>query len=192
MNSPDQIKNNIINWISNGDSIYEYHDNDVIIDELCFLERKNRADLVYANGKLTAFEIKSKADSLARWESQCSAYLKVFDAVWLCCHNKHALKSIEVTPKEVGIIIVDDTKSGLAILRDAKINKNIDSYYLSDLLWRIELDELCFENNLKVMKKEKIKEVRTRISNELPIEIIRQKVLQKLKLRYESLTHSSN
>jgi len=26
MNSPDQIKNNIINWISNGDSIYEYHD----------------------------------------------------------------------------------------------------------------------------------------------------------------------
>ena len=102
------------------------------------------------------------------------------------------MKSIEVTPKEVGIIIVDDTKSGLAILRDAKINKNIDSYYLSDLLWRIELDELCLENNLKVIKKEKIKEVRTRISNELPIEIIRQKVLQKLKLRYESLTHSSN
>lgn len=184
MNNPEQIKNNIINWISSGDSIYEYHDNDVIIAELCFLERRNRADLVYANGKLTAFEIKSKADSLTRWQAQCSAYLKVFDTVWLCCHNKHALKSIEITPKEVGIMIVDDTKSGLAILRNAKTNKNIDSYYLLDLLWRIELDELCIENNIKVIKKEKIKEVRARISNELPLSIIRDKVLQKLKVRY--------
>lgn len=185
MNEPEKIKSNISNWISSGSSIYEYDSNDVIISELCFLERKNRADLVYANGKLTAFEIKSKADSLTRWQSQCSAYLKVFDSVWLCCHNKHALKSIEVTPKEVGIIIVDDTKSGLAILREAKINKNIDPYYLSDLLWRIELDELCVENNLRVIKKEKIKEAMARISNELPIEIIREKVLQKLKLRYK-------
>ncbi|XKM12692.1 sce7726 family protein [Orbaceae bacterium ac157xtp] len=185
MNGPDEIRRNIVNWILSGNSIYEYHDRDVLIDELCFFERKNRADLVYANGKLTAFEIKSKADTLTRWQSQCSAYLKVFDAVWLCCHNKHALKSIEVTPKDVGIIIVDDTKSGLAILRDAKINKSIDSYYLSDLLWRSELDELCVENNLKVIRKEKIKEVRARISNELPLDIIRQKVLQKLKIRYK-------
>lgn len=194
MNSPNQIKKNIINWISSGNSIYDYQDSDVMIDELCFLERRNRADLVYANGKLTAFEIKSKADSLIRWESQCSAYLKVFDSVWLCCHNKHALRSLNITPKEVGIIIVDDTKTGLAILREAKKNNKINAFYLLDLLWRSELDELCIENNLKIIRKEKIKEVRTRVSYELPLDIIRNKVLQKLKYRYgnkTNLMHSS-
>lgn len=191
MNKPNTIKHNLINWITQNGSIYEFHNTDVLIDELCFLDRKNRADLVYANGQLTAFEIKSSADNLSRWEQQYKAYLKVFDAVWLCCHYKHVFKAIEFTPKYIGIIVTDDSDSGIAVLRKAGLNKKVDPYFLLDLLWRSELNELCIENKIPVRRKEKIKEAQLRIARELPVEVIKKKVIDRLKTRYkEKLIYS--
>ncbi|MEX5898956.1 sce7726 family protein [Proteus vulgaris] len=184
MKNAIEIKLLLRKWISTS-GYYDFHSNDVMIDELCFYEKKNRADVVYANGRLTGFEIKSESDSLARWNKQHDAYLKLFDSVWLCCHHKHAVKALELSSKNIGILILDNYSKDLTILREAKENKNIDKHEVISLLWRSELDELCLENNLKINRKEKINEARQRILSELQFDKVKKKVLSCIKNRYK-------
>ncbi|ENM6002029.1 sce7726 family protein [Proteus mirabilis] len=191
MKNAIEIKALLRDWISTS-GYFDFHDNDVLIDELCFYEKKNRADVVYANGKLTGFEIKSESDSLARWGKQHDAYLRLFDAVWLCCHHKHALKAIEQSERNVGILILDNYSQNVTILREAKDNKKIDKFEVISLLWRSELDELCVENNIKINRKERINEARRRVLSELHFDIIKCKVLSCIKNRYKGKDYSSS
>lgn len=180
MQGPNEIRNNLKKWVS----LNKEHDaNDVLIDELCIVDKSCRVDLVHANGKLTGFEVKSEADSLSRWPHQMDAYLRIFDEVWICCHRKHALRAIAESNDVVGVIIVDEYDS-MAILKPAKTNKNINGYDLTGLLWRKELDELCIKNSIKISSRELIKEVRHRVSEAVPLDIIRKFVLEVIKLRY--------
>ncbi|MFK7088054.1 sce7726 family protein [Chromobacterium violaceum] len=188
MISPDQIRLQLRQWVTNN---HTHHESDVLIDELCFVEKRNRADLVHANGKLTAYEIKSAADSMQRWPSQHEAYLRVFDTVWLCCHNKHIFKALELSHPKIGLMVLDD-QGGMAVMREARQNKLVDAYDLTGFLWREELDALCHEQNLPIQRKEKIREVRRRVADTLPLSIIRNKVLESLKLRYGSKYYSSS
>ncbi|ULH09602.1 sce7726 family protein [Serratia marcescens] len=188
MKTPNDIKNQLVRWIKS-DCYYNYSEHDVLIEELCFVERKARADLVYANGKMTAFEIKSPADNLSRWRLQHDAYLRVFDSVWLCCHYKHAMKAIGMSSDVVGIIVVDDSDSGMAVLRQAKCNKNYSRYDVISLLWRSELDDLCRDNDIRVISKERISEARERVLTELHFDIIKNKVLESIKLRYREKSY---
>lgn len=156
---------------------------DVFIEELCFIDKARRADLVHANGKLTAFEIKSHADTLARWEGQQEAYMACFDEVWLCCHSKHLVKALESCLPHVGVLVVDDY-SGMAMIRKAKPNKFQDKFHLTGFLWRNELDELACQHGLTTKSRDLIKEVRRQLSDALPIGEIRSHVLACLKQRY--------
>lgn len=191
MKNATEIKILLRNWIATS-GYFDFHDNDVLIDELCFYEKKNRADVVYANGKLTGFEIKSESDSLARWGNQHDAYLRLFDSVWLCCHHKHALKAIELSEKNVGILILDNYGQNITILREAKVNKFIDKFEVISLLWRSELDELCLENNIKINRKERINEARHRVLSELHFDLIKNKALSCIKNRYRLKDYSSS
>jgi len=65
MLNPTEIRPILKQWVAKAMS---HEESDVFIEELCFIDKARRADLVHANGKLTAFEIKSHADTLARWE----------------------------------------------------------------------------------------------------------------------------
>lgn len=188
MISPDQIRLQLRQWVA---SYRKHHESDVLIDELCFVEKRNRADLVHANGQLTAYEIKSAADTMQRWPDQHEAYLRVFDTVWLCCHNKHIFKALEISPVQVGLMVMDDL-GGLAIMREARQNKRVNAYDLTGFLWREELDELCREQDLTVQRKEKIREARLRVADSLPLDTIRSKVLSCLKLRYKGKDYSSS
>lgn len=188
MNTPDHIRHQLRQWVLN---FHQHHQSDVLIDELCFVEKRNRADLVHANGQLTAYEIKSAADTMQRWPDQHEAYLRVFDTVWLCCHNKHVMKALELSMPQVGVMIVDDL-GGMAVLREARQNKLVDPYDLTSFLWREELDELCQEQGLPVVRKERIREARRRIADTLPVEAIRSKVLERLKVRYKDKDYSSS
>ncbi|MDC4364429.1 hypothetical protein NQ654_17275, partial [Acinetobacter baumannii] len=81
---PDEIRINLTNWLKDK---AELKHNDMLINELGFYNRTPessvettfRADLVLANGRLVGFEIKSKADSLKRWDKQMLAYSNVFN-----------------------------------------------------------------------------------------------------------------
>lgn len=82
----------------------ELHADAVLINELPVDSFARRADIVVANGKLQAFEIKSDADSLARLQGQISTYLNFFDKVTLVCSPKFSLKALELLPESVEIL----------------------------------------------------------------------------------------
>lgn len=182
MRTPDDILKQIMSW---AEKVMPISDADVFISELCFFDRKRRADLTFANGLLSGFEIKSEADTLARWSGQQADYLQCFDKVWLCVHVKHILKALEITQKNVGIIAVDNDY-GMVVVRDAQLNNQVNSFHLTGFLWRVELDSLAKENNISIKSRMRLKEVREILSQELPLDTIRQKVLSTLKNRYSS------
>lgn len=184
---PLEIRSHLRGWVERNLGVGA---NDALIDELGFVNKpasgsvdnSYRADLALANGRLVGFEIKSGADNLKRWADQCQAYHRVFDEVWLCTHGKHLEKALPATPKETGILLVDDF-GGLAVLRMAKRSKSIDPYDLTGLLWREDLERLCMENGLKVKARDTKRDVRALISRELDLSMIRDRVLQQLKQR---------
>jgi hypothetical protein len=190
MLTPSDIRRNLRDWVAQHLS----HDSsDVMIDELGFVNKQSgrsvdmtfRADLALANGRLVGFEIKSGADTLKRWPSQCEAYFKVFDEVWLCTHGRHLESALAITPKGTGILLVDDL-GGVAMLREAKKNVISNAYDLTGLLWREELDFLCGINNVQVRKKETKADVRAKVSENIPIDTIKCFVLERLKIRKAS------
>ena len=136
---------------------FEINQNDLLIDELGFFNRDPnstvdssfRADLALANGRLVGFEIKSEKDNLKRWVSQMNAYLNVFDEVWLCVHGKHLEAALSITPKNIGIIVVDNFES-LTVVRFAKKHTLNNAYDLSGLLWRDELNTLAKLHGIQI------------------------------------------
>jgi hypothetical protein len=188
MHNPDHIRELLKTWVA---KTMPHAEDDIFIGELCFVNKARRADLVHANGQLTAFEIKSAADSLSRWEGQQDAYLSCFDQVWLCCHSKHIEKAFGITHRSVGILVIDDLGS-IAVIRKAAPNKLGDKFTLTGLLWRAELDEICKEFQLQTKNTMKIKEVRLEVAEALGWELIRDKVLSRLKVRYSECQNISS
>ncbi|KUM43312.1 hypothetical protein AR540_03890 [Pseudomonas sp. EpS/L25] len=182
MLTPNQIKSLLRAWIAR---THPVADRDVFIDELCFVDKTRRADLVLANGKLSAFEIKSCADTLARWAGQQLAYLSCFDEVWLCCHSRHLARAIDESDSKVGIIVVDDF-SGMAVIRLPKKNTAVDPYHLTGFLWREQLEQLALESGVSLSRKVLVKDLRRSLSK-LPIEILKGRVLEVLKDRYVTI-----
>lgn len=180
MLNPDEIRPLLKQWVT---KVMPHESGDVFIEELCFIDKARRADLVHANGKLSAFEIKSQADTLIRWVGQQEAYLACFDEVWLCCHSRHLIKALEVSAANVGILVFDDF-SGMAMVRKARSNKKQEKFHLTGFLWREELDRLAREHGVTVRSKDLIKTVRRLVSDALPLEVIRTFVLAVLKQRY--------
>lgn len=174
--------------------------NDILIDELGFsnkdpnsaVDSSFRADLALANGRLVGFEIKSEKDNLKRWTSQMTAYLNVFDEVWLCVHGKHLESALTITPKNIGIIVIDNFES-LALVRMAKNQALNNAYDLSGLLWRDELDALAKLHKVSIKSRTTKNEAREILAKILGIELIRTFVLQQLKIRksYQASSTSS-
>jgi hypothetical protein len=188
MHNPDHIRELLKTWVA---KTMPHAEDDVFIGELCFINKARRADLVHANGQLTAFEIKSAADSLSRWAGQQDAYLSCFDQVWLCCHSKHVEKAFGLTHRSVGILVVDDLGS-IAVVRRAIQNNLRDKFILTGLLWRSELDDLCREYDLQTRSVMRIKEVRLEVAEALDWELIRDRVLSRLKIRYSTSQNMSS
>ncbi|WP_176517964.1 sce7726 family protein [Pseudomonas faucium] len=180
MLNPDEIRPLLKQWVT---KVMSHEPGDVFIEELCFIDKARRADLVHANGRLTAFEIKSHADTLLRWAGQQDAYLACFDEVWLCCHSRHLVKALEVSAANVGILVVDDF-SGMAMVRKAKANRKQEKFHLTGFLWRDELDRLARAHGVQVKSRDLIKTVRQAVSDALSLEQIREFVLSILKRRY--------
>lgn len=180
MQTPEQILEQLKRWVA---AMGHHNQGDVFIEELCFVDKGRRADLVHANGRLTAFEIKSSADTLARWEGQQQDYLSCFDEVWLACHTRHLVKAIANTAPVVGIILVDDY-AGMAVARTARPNKSLDAFRLTGFLWRSELERLAKEYEVPISRKDLLREVRRKVSDALDLNVIRGEVLRVLKNRY--------
>lgn len=190
MLSPVDIRLNLREWV---ECRMGLSPTDVLIDELGFVNRAKdkapdytyRADLALANGRLVGFEIKSGADTLKRWPDQSQAYLRVFDEVWLCTHGKHLEKAMAITPKQAGVLLVDDY-GALAIVREAKKSKDVDAYDLSGLLWKEELLDLCVLSQIETKSRDTKSVLRLKVSEKLDLDSIRSYVLGRLKVRKQA------
>lgn len=92
------------------------------VSELFIDDFSRRADLVMANGKLSAFEIKSEKDTLERLDGQLATYMRLFEQVTVVCAERHKAGVEERVPDGVGVWVL--TADGIIkIQRRAKTYK---------------------------------------------------------------------
>ncbi len=103
------------------------------VSELFIDSFSRRADLVMANGKLAAFEIKSERDSLDRLDGQLKTYLRLFERVTIVCATKHLAGVQARAQEEVGIWIMKDDGTFKVVRRGSSLRQNSRSSWLSFL-----------------------------------------------------------
>ncbi len=119
-----------------------------ILDELGLCEGDVRVDVAVIDGELAGFEIKSPADTLARWSKQCRVYSKVLDRAWLVAPEQSLVAASP--PEWWGLIRVVETASqlGIRVSRDAKPNPAPDALAIAQLLWHAEALEVLERRGL--------------------------------------------
>lgn len=80
-------------------------DEAVIVSEMVVANWTRRADMVLANGRLWAFEIKSEADNLTRLAGQISVYRAHFEKVVIVAAAKFEEAVMAAAPEGVGVWI---------------------------------------------------------------------------------------
>lgn len=103
------------------------------VSELFIDGFSRRADLVMANGKLAAFEIKSDRDTLDRLDGQLQTYLRLFERVTIVCAQRH-LAGVEARAQEVvGIWTLNEDGTFKVVRRASSLRQNSRSSWLSFL-----------------------------------------------------------
>ncbi|MDJ1504983.1 sce7726 family protein [Xanthocytophaga agilis] len=121
-----------------------------ILKELHFCNGDSIADLAVINGSLTAFEIKSDADSLVRLPRQITNYNKVFDYITIVTGNTHLKKVSSLVPDFWGIWVISIENGSIVkkIVREENRNYEINAFSLAQFLWKEEIIDLLKKHNL--------------------------------------------
>ena len=160
----------------------------VVLDELGLCQGDVRVDVAAVNGELAGFEIKSPADSLARWPRQRRVYSKVVDRAWLVAPDKTLAAA--KAPDWWGLIRIVETKDrlGLRVVREAGLNPSPDPYSIACLLWRDEAINALAEFGLdRGVRTKRRKLVWQRLADQLPLDDLRRAVRAALKVRPERI-----
>lgn len=118
------------------------------VSELFIDAFARRADLVMANGKLSAFEIKSEKDSLDRLDGQLETYLRLFEQVTVVCAERHQAGVEERVPDGVGVWVLS-VDGSVKVLRRAKTHKQTSHQSWLSFLPVDELRDLLTEHGLQ-------------------------------------------
>lgn len=156
----------------------------VVLDELGLWQGDVRVDVAAVNGELSGFEIKSPADTLARWPGQRRIYSKVLDRAWLVAPAK-TLEAANA-PRWWGLmrIVETDDRLGLRVVRDAQINPSPDPYAIACLLWRDEaIDALAAFGLDRGVRTKRRTLIWQRLADQLPLDDLRRAVRAALKVR---------
>ena len=156
----------------------------IVLEELGLCQGDVRIDVASVNGELTGFEIKSPADTLARWPNQCRVYSKVVDRAWIVATDK-ALEAARV-PGWWGVIRVlqTDRQIGLRMIRASERNPSPDPYSIACLLWRDEAIDALAEFRLDRGVRTKDRRVIWQsLADALPLDDLRRAVRAALKVR---------
>ena len=126
-----------------------------IVHELALCQAEARVDLAAVNGWFVGWEIKTRADTLARLPRQQDVYSRVFDRVWLVADERHIGPALAMIPSWWGIMRIGDHAGAcrLTLVRPSRLNRNVDVHSLIRLLWRAEafaeLESLGLANGLE-------------------------------------------
>lgn len=163
----------------------EWHQSDtVVLDELGLCQGDVRVDVAAVNGELSGFEIKSPADSLARWPKQQRLYSRVVDRAWLVAPEK-TLEAAQA-PGWWGLIRIVETphQLGLRVIREAMPNPKPDAYSIACLLWRDEAIDALAEFRLdRGVRTKGRRLIWQRLADQLPLDDLRRAVRAALKVR---------
>ncbi|MBF0167721.1 MAG: sce7726 family protein [Alphaproteobacteria bacterium] len=157
----------------------------ILIDEVPIADWSRRVDLVVANGKLQAFEIKSEADSLDRLEGQVENYQRLFDKVTVVCAERFVESILERTRDEVSVLVVQ-SGDGHIFFRQARRGKIMEVTEPSNilaLLRRKDMEALLREYNRPIPSgamRNKLEE----LASDLPRAALKRAALAVMKSKY--------
>ncbi|MCD1159200.1 sce7726 family protein [Peribacillus frigoritolerans] len=135
-------------------SAHYFDDKDTkIINEMGVLHGQSRVDVAVINGILHGYEIKSESDTLLRLPRQIEDYSQVFDRMTIVVQRNYLEAVRGIIPIWWGIMLVTRSRNGEVLnikeIRKGKLNKSVNAYSLSHLLWRNEALNILKENGLQ-------------------------------------------
>ena len=111
-------------------------ENSLLTDE--FRSGNSRADVVIINGTSTAYEVKSKYDSLKRLGGQIVDYRSVFDRIFVVTTAEKAKEVLDKIDPQIGVMVLDDSGT-INEIREAQSNKaNTDPATIFDCMRQAE------------------------------------------------------
>lgn len=110
------------------------------ISEMFIDNFARRADLIVANGRLSAYEIKSANDDCARLAGQLETYVALFENVTIVCAQKHTNSVLRIAGSSVGILVMT-AEGQFEQIRPARKNRMRKADWLT-FLTVIELRKL--------------------------------------------------
>lgn len=156
-----------------------------IVSEFVVDGWSRRADLLIANGKLHAFEIKSASDSLTRLEGQLESYLQFFDKVTLVVSPRHEKKALGMVPTSVDVWRVGD-QGEISIIRRGRTSKNNNRDTLISMLHVTEMRALLRDAGISPLPT--LRNDLEDLVRSFSISELRKAVLSSIKARYAKTT----
>ncbi len=122
----------------------------VLISEMTVANWSRRADVVLANGKLWAFEIKSEADSLSRLPGQIETFRNYFEKFTVVAAERFESAILAMVPDGVGVWIVDGEGNLKQKVAARQVTLSKEAY--TSLMTGSELRRLLSANGLRPAK----------------------------------------
>ena len=117
-------------------------DGSLIIEELGLRQGETRVDVAVVNGEISGYEIKSAADTLARFPHQQALYSEVLDRAWLVTTSERIEQLKSTLPEWWGLIATSERENvdgvQLDTVREATRNTDQNPLAIVQLLWRDE------------------------------------------------------
>ena len=145
-----------------------------------------RVDVAVVNASLSGFELKSASDTLRRFPAQVRVYSQVLDHSTLVVAENHLDAALKILPPWWGCMVVrwDGVDAHIDELRPSDFNPAIDSYALSQLLWRDEaVAALETLDAMKGMRSKPRRQLWQRLSEVAELDLLREIVRNSLKSR---------
>ncbi len=120
---------------------------------------KNVVDLCFYKNKFYGYEIKSEADNLKRLLNQLKSYFRIFNYVYVICHESHINELMEIVRKynlkKLGIIEVDNKLNFKKIQEAHETDRSIRINYLLRNISKDNLLEICENKEIYLKNKSK-------------------------------------
>lgn len=158
------------------------------VQEELRLERGiSRIDVAVIGKSLVGYEIKSDADTFARFSNQIHSYNRVFDEIHLVCGPRHLEAATKVVPSWWGICVAErdiDAVVRIKCVRMAKTNVKQNSFSLASMLWREEALALIEGQSAKLPARASAHVLWEHIASSFPLESIKAQVADILLKRH--------
>lgn len=158
----------------------------LIVDELGICQGLVRADIAVVNGEISAFEIKSDADTLARLKTQIQYYSKICDRVSIVVGHRHVDTAKLLIPSWWGLWIAQKQDDSVCLkqLRKGRVNNKVEPYALAQLLWKEETFALLEKYHAtKGVKSKPKKDLWVRLTETIDLDTLKSEVRATLKAR---------